>query len=234
MTEEETLEKCLKWNRECNLPPLSDEEVAAAVASIARTHSRKTGQNSFGTLEDGLPANILEDLGRGSLMLTETLFSALSDRGPNATPYNSTVDDTVSYISRFQTINMALTPNAPGSSLPFTLTPTVTQTTLLSSPTALNYGTGAGLGFRIDGVTPIGSGAPPQNTSTAFYFTGRSDNFGPGNSGNASNARFDPKSIRASPTMVRASSFPTNTDPTCDSSIGQPDNKSRALHFLAI
>jgi hypothetical protein len=31
-----------------------------------------------------------------------------------------------------------------------------------------------------------------------FTFTGRSDNFGPGNSGNASNARFDPESIRVS------------------------------------
>lgn len=151
-----------------------------------------------GTLEDGLPANILGGLGSGFAYAGGNTYLALSDRGPNATPYNSTVDDTVSYISRFQTINMALTPNAPGSSLPFTLTPTVTQTTLLSSPTALNYGTGAGLGFRIDGVTPLGSGAPAQNTSTAFYFTGRSDNFGPGNSGNANNARFDPESIRVS------------------------------------
>lgn len=52
MTEEETLEKCQQWNREYNLPPLSDEEVAATVASIAKTHSRKTGQNSFGTKDE--------------------------------------------------------------------------------------------------------------------------------------------------------------------------------------
>ena len=79
-----------------------------------------------------------------------------------------------------------------------TLTPTVTQTTLLSSPTALNYGTGAGLGFRDRWRYPYWFRGTGQNTSTAFYFTGRSDNFGPGNSGNASNARFDPKSIRVS------------------------------------
>ena len=83
-----------------------------------------------GTLEDGLPANILGGLGSGFAYAGGNTFLALSDRGPNATPYNSNVDDTVSYISRFQTINMALTPNAPGSSLPFTLTATVTQTTL--------------------------------------------------------------------------------------------------------
>jgi Primase C terminal 1 (PriCT-1)/RepB DNA-primase from phage plasmid len=35
MTQEEALEKCQQWNRECNSPPLSDDEVAATVASIA-------------------------------------------------------------------------------------------------------------------------------------------------------------------------------------------------------
>jgi Family of unknown function (DUF5906)/RepB DNA-primase N-terminal domain/Primase C terminal 1 (PriCT-1) len=41
MSEKETLEKCLAWNKENNRPPLSDEEVTATVASIARTHARK-------------------------------------------------------------------------------------------------------------------------------------------------------------------------------------------------
>jgi hypothetical protein len=40
MSEKETLEKCSVWNKENNRPPLSDEEVAATVASIARTHAR--------------------------------------------------------------------------------------------------------------------------------------------------------------------------------------------------
>jgi hypothetical protein len=75
----------------------------------------------------------------------------------------------------------------------------LTATTLLSSPTPLVYGSGAGLGNRIDGVTPIGSGAPAQNTVSKFFFTGRSDNFDPSqNSGNPNNARFDPESIRVS------------------------------------
>lgn len=150
-----------------------------------------------GTLENGLPANILGGMGSGIAYAGGNTFYALPDRGPNATSYNSAVDDTVSYISRYQTVSMNLTAS-PGGSLPFSLTPTLTKTTLLSSATPLIYGTGAGLGTKSDG-TPLGSGAPAQNTSSTYYFTGRSDNFGTGNSGNASNARFDPESIRVSP-----------------------------------
>ena len=148
-------------------------------------------------LENGLAGNVLGGLGSGFSYAGGTTYLALPDRGPNATPYNSLVDDTVSYISRFQTVNMALTANAPGSALAYSLTPTLTQTTLLSSSTPLNYGTGAGLGNRSDG-TPLGSGAPAQNTANTYYFTGRSDNFGAGNSGNSNNARLDPESIRVS------------------------------------
>ena len=90
-------------------------------------------------------------------------FLAAPDRGPNATAYNSAVDDTTSYVARYQTVTMNLVANASGSSLPFTLTPTLAATTLLSSPTALNYGTGAGLGTKSDG-TPLGSrGAVDQH-----------------------------------------------------------------------
>ena len=73
----------------------------------------------------------------------------------------------------------------PGGALPFTLTPSLTKTTLLYSSTPLTYGTGAGLG--------VGSGAPAQNTPDKYYFTGRSDNFGPGGSSVTTNARFDPE-----------------------------------------
>jgi len=148
-------------------------------------------------MENGLPGNVLGGLGSGLTYAGGNTFLGLPDRGPNATPYNSAVDDTVSYISRFQTLNMTLTPS--GSGLPFTVTPTLTGTTLLYSPNALNYGSGAGLGNKIDGTTPIGSGAPAQNTANKFYFTGRSDNFGAGNSGNPNNARLDPESIRVAP-----------------------------------
>ena len=151
-----------------------------------------------GAMENGLPGNILGGLGSGLAYAGGNTFISVPDRGPNATPYNSAVDDTVSYISRFQTLTMNLNPS--GGALPFSLGATLDKTTLLYSPTALVYGSGAGLGNKIDGVTPIGSGAPAQNTANAFYFTGRSDNFDPTkNSGNPVDARFDPESIRVAP-----------------------------------
>ena len=148
-----------------------------------------------GTLENGLPANILGGMGSGLTYAGGNTFLAVPDRGPNATPYNSAVDDTVSYISRFHTLTMTLT--ASGGSLPFTLTSTLDGTTLLSSSTPLNYGSGAGLGTQLNGQ-PLGSGAPAVNSAGKYYFSGRSDNFGPGNSGSPANARFDPESIRVS------------------------------------
>lgn len=150
-----------------------------------------------GTLENGLAANVLGGLGSGLAYAGAGTFLAIPDRGPNATAYNSAVDDTSSYISRFHTLTFSLTPNA-GGGLPYTLTPTLRSTTLLSSPTALTYGTGAGLGNKIDGTTPIGSGAPAENAAGKYYFSGRSDNYGPGNSGVATNGRFDPEGVRVS------------------------------------
>ena len=150
-----------------------------------------------GTLENGLPGNVLGGMGSGLAYAGRNTFIAVPDRGPNATPYNSAVDDTSSYISRFQSLKLNLVAS-PGGALPFTLGTKLYRTTLLYSPTALNYGTGAGLGNKADG-TPLGSGAPSNNTADTYYFTGRSDNYGAGTSGNPSNARFDPESVRVSP-----------------------------------
>ncbi len=162
--------------------------------SAAGTNVDLSGQTA--PLENGLPGNILGGLGSGLAWAGGNQFLALPDRGPNATPYNGLVDDTVSYIARFQSVTLQLTPQS-GAALPFALTPTLTGTTLLYSPTPLIYGTGAGLGNRADG-NPLGSGAPALDTVTSYYFTGRSDNFGPDGSGNAADARFDPESIRLS------------------------------------
>jgi hypothetical protein len=149
-------------------------------------------------LENGVAGNLLGGIGSGFAWAGGNTFLALPDRGPNATPYNSAVSDTVSYISRFQTVTMNLTQSSSGA-LPYTLAPTLTATTLLSSPTALNYGSGAGMGNKIDGVTPIGSGAPALNiTNNTNYFTGRADGFAAGSSTNPNNARLDPESIRVS------------------------------------
>ena len=143
-----------------------------------------------GTLENGVPANLLGGLGSGLAHVSGDRFLALPDRGPNAVSFDSSVDDTVSYIDRFHTIRMNLKPNT-GTGLPFSITPQLESTTLLESLTPLVYGSGIGLG--------VGSGEPRQNNFFQHFFTGRSDNFNPDrSSGDANDARLDPESIRVS------------------------------------
>lgn len=169
--------------------------IAVGALSGSRAGAYADLSGLTGTLENGLPANLLGGIGSGFAYAGGSTYLALPDRGPNATPYNPAVDDTVSYISRFQTVDMTLTAT-PSGVLPYTLTPVLTGTTLLSSPTPLTYGSGTGLGNRIDG-TPLGAGAPAQNTANTYYFTGRSDNFNPSlPSTNPTNARLDPEGIR--------------------------------------
>ena len=161
-----------------------------------------------GALENGVAGNTLGGIGSGLAWAGGSTFLALPDRGPNANSYNALVEDTTSYISRFQTVNLALTPVANGN-LAFTLTPTLTATTLLSSQTPLVYGTGA---LGTGGTNTLGSGIPALNaTNNTNYFTGRSDGFAfsgttvvggktlyLGNSGNPNKARLDPEAIRVS------------------------------------
>jgi hypothetical protein len=143
-----------------------------------------------GTLENGAPANLLGGLGSGLAWGFGDTFLALPDRGPNALPFDSLIDDTVSYIPRFHTIKMDLDHNH-GAGLPFTLTARLKDTTLLYSSDQLVYGSGTALA--------VGPGAPEQNTHSKHYFSGRSDNFDPArDSGDPRNARLDTESIRLS------------------------------------
>ncbi len=142
-------------------------------------------------LENGVPANDLGGFGSAITWAGGNTFLALPDRGPNAVSYDANIDDTVSYINRFHTIEMHLTPNHSGTGFPYTLTPELEKTTLLWSLTPLVYGTGEGLG--------VGSGRPPLNNFFQHFFTGRSDNFDPKhNSGDANDARFDTEGLRVS------------------------------------
>jgi len=170
-----------------------------AIGTVSGAYEDFATQTSA-PLENGIPGNRLGGIGSGLAYAGGTTFLAIPDRGPNAKSYNSLVDDTVSYINRFQTFNLSLAPSDPGSSLPFTLTPMLSDTTLLSSPAPLVYGSGAGLGYQIDGVTPLGSGEPGLNAvNHTHYFTGRSDNFDPTQlSTNPDDARLDSESIRVS------------------------------------
>jgi hypothetical protein len=169
----------------------------AQVALIAKGTLTGSSAGSYadlsglkGTLENGVPATLLGGLGSGLAYVSGDEFVALPDRGPNAVSFDAAVDDTVSYINRFHTVRMHLQPASAGT-LPYTITPELRSTTLLSSVFPLVYGTGVGLG--------VGDGAPSLNRPFRHYFTGRSDNFDPDqDSGNPKDARFDTESIRVS------------------------------------
>ncbi len=158
-----------------------------AVASVSGTYQDLNTQTTA-PLENGVAGNRLGGLGSGIAYAGGQTFITVPDRGPNAVPFDSTVDDTVAYINRTETFRLALAPSDAGSALPFTLTPTLRATTLLSSQTPLVYG-------DLDG-----SGVPALNrTNHSFYFTGRSDGFDPTKpSSNSNNARLDSESIRVS------------------------------------
>lgn len=147
------------------------------VGSLSATAHDLSGQT--GLLENGVAGDLLGGMGSGLAWAGGNTFLALPDRGPNAVSYNASIDNTTSYVARFQTVNLAVSQTASG----YSVTPTLTGTTLLWSNTPLTYGAG---------------GAPSINSAGKYYFTGRSDGFGAGNSLTGSNARLDTESIRVS------------------------------------
>jgi Esterase-like activity of phytase/PEP-CTERM motif len=159
--------------------------IGSLSGSSAGAYADLSGLN--GSLENGVAANLLGGLGSGLAWAGGNTFLALPDRGPNASTWNAGVDNTTSYISRFQTIDLSLKAAQSGN-LPYTLTPTLTSTTLLYSGTALNYGSSAGMV----------AGSAVNSEAGKYYFSGRSDNFGAGSSLNSQNARLDPEAIRVS------------------------------------
>ena len=142
-------------------------------------------------LESGVAGNMLGGVGSGLAYAGRNTFLALPDRGPNATPYELgvAVDNTTSFIPRFQTFSLSLAKNPSYDSLtvgslPYILSPFLTDTTLLSSKTRLVYGL---------------NGAPSLNKKEKFYFSGRSDNFDATQSStNPKDGRLDPEGIRVS------------------------------------
>src|SRR6185369_15594517 len=78
--------------------------IGTLTGSSAGTNQDLSGLT--GAMENGLPGNILGGLGSGLAYAGGNTFISVPDRGPNATPYTPAVDDTVSYISRFQTLTM--------------------------------------------------------------------------------------------------------------------------------
>ncbi|HEX3842861.1 MAG TPA: esterase-like activity of phytase family protein [Steroidobacteraceae bacterium] len=198
-----------------------------ATASIPATYEDLSNQTAA-PLENRVAGNRLGGFGSSIAYAGGDTFLMIPDRGPNAVEFASSIDDTVSYINRFHTFNLRLLPVTPAddgvqdsnttpnavngltppfdvSGLPFILTPTLRSTTLLWSPTPLNYGK-AGV-YTDDNGNAIGSGTPKLNGNHRYYFTGRSDNFAydrskpavyPNLSNNPNNARLDPESIKVS------------------------------------
>jgi hypothetical protein len=170
----------------------------ASVDLIAESQVSGTYQDysveTSGPLESGVPGNMLGGMGSAIAYAGCNSFVALPDRGPNAVDYGkAAIDNTTSYIPRFQALHLALAPAAEGSTLPYVLTPFVTETTLLSSITPLYYSDGTAYGVQ--------NGAPALNSRhrSLYYFTGRSDNFDPKKpSNNPNNGRLDPEGIRVS------------------------------------
>lgn len=165
------------------------QPVLIATGSLSGAMNDLSGLNY--TLENGASASLLGGMGSGLAWAGGNTFLALPDRGPNAVAWNTALDDTTSYIPRFQTVQMNLVANAAGSALPYTLTPTLQGTTLLYSSTALNYGAVAPT------TTGLVSGSALGATDK-YYFSGRSDNFATGLSTNPANARLDTEGIRVS------------------------------------
>jgi hypothetical protein len=171
-----------------------------AIGTLSGTQGDLSGQTA-GALENGVAGNLLGGVGSGLAWAGGNTFIATPDRGPNATAYNPLVDDTTSYIARFQTLSLGLMANTSGSGLAFNLKPTLSATTLLSSPTALAYGNGSMGTGAVGGVNyTLGSGTPALNAiNNTNYFTGRSDNFDANKTSlNPNNGRLDPEGARVS------------------------------------
>jgi hypothetical protein len=170
-------------------PLLMAQSAHAGVTLIAigtlDGHGADASAATAAALESGVAGNLFGGVGSGLAYAGGERFIAVPDRGPNAHVYNADLDHTTSYIPRFHTLSMALTPSAAGAALPFTLTPRLLDTTLLSSQRPLFYADG---------------GAPALNGKhQRFYFSGRSDNFSPARgSSHPGNGRFDPEGVRLS------------------------------------
>ncbi|MGN6422439.1 MAG: esterase-like activity of phytase family protein [Asticcacaulis sp.] len=166
-------------------PALAEPQLVARLDIDAS--QRDLAANTAAPLENGVAGNLLGGLGSGMAWAGGDTFLMLPDRGPNAAPYNGYVDNTTSYVPRFQTFNFHLTPQTNG--LPYRVEAHLDATTLLWSPTKLAYGSGL--------AAHIGNGAPAINTPERFYFSGRSDNMDRSQPSDFDgDARLDPESLR--------------------------------------
>jgi hypothetical protein len=167
----------------CGLKPALAAPVLLAVGTLNGSGGDLSAATA-GPLENGTAGNLPGGLGSGLAWAGGNTFIATPDRGPNATNWNAALDNTTSYISRFQTLELGLVKNNSGVGLGWTLAPTLSATTLMYSATPLAYAAGA---------------TPALNGNGQYYFSGRSDNFDPTQpSSNPNDARLDPEAVRVS------------------------------------
>ena len=167
----------------CGLKPALAAPVLLAIGTL-NASGGDLSVATAGPLENGTAGNLLGGLGSGLAWAGGNTFVATPDRGPNATNWNAALDNTTSYISRFQTLELGLVKNNSGTGLGWTLAPTLSATTLVYSATPLAYAAGA---------------TPALNSDGHYYFSGRSDNFDSSQpSTSPNNARLDPEGVRVS------------------------------------
>jgi hypothetical protein len=167
----------------CGLKPVLAAPVLLAIGTLNASGGDLSAATA-GPLENGTAGNLLGGLGSGLAWAGGNTFIATPDRGPNATNWNAALDNTTSYIARFQTLELGLVKNNSGTGLGWTMAPTLSATTLMYSATPLAYAAGA---------------APALNSNDHYYFSGRSDNFDASQpSTNPNNARLDPEGVRVS------------------------------------
>ena len=129
---------------------LSTANAAVALLGVGSLPASATDLSGLtGTLESGVAKNLLS-VGSGLAYTGQgSRFIAVPDRGPNANPYNTAVDDTTSFQARMHEIDVSIS----GS----TVTPTVTKTTLFSNE----------LGVPLTGLS---SGFDATNSSASIRF----------------------------------------------------------------
>ena len=152
----------------------------AAVVFLGKGAIPGTGSDLSGltgTLEDGTSASQMGAFGSGiAYSGFGNRYVATPDRGPNATNYNPAVDNTTSYIERFQTIDVEVKAIGGGA---YSVTPKLVATTLLSNEQG-RFFTGLSTGF--DATNSSNSqrldpeGVRVSNDSKSLYV---SDEYGP-------------------------------------------------------
>jgi hypothetical protein len=152
---------------------------ASASASIDYLGSISLGGAGFsdlsgltGNLEDGNANNAFNGFGSGIAWAGGNRYLLAPDRGPNATSYNPSVDNTTSWINRYHEVDVNVSSNGVGG---WNLSSSLVKTTLLSNATPL-------------------AGAATANNPNQTYFTGLSTGYDATNSSNS--MRFDPEGIR--------------------------------------